>query len=107
MTAAEIAECLAIALSTVSAILRRMGLGKRGHLEGLEPHNRYEHHAALLHLGVKGARPHRPTPATFHRPTARDGEGHRLGARPCASMTPASSSEWWASWALGVEVERS
>ena len=55
MTAAEIAECLAMALSTVSAILKRIGLGKRSRLEPLEPPNRYEHAqaGALLHLDVK------------------------------------------------------
>ncbi len=30
MTAAEIAEVLGMALSTVSAVLKRIGLGKRG-----------------------------------------------------------------------------
>ena len=42
MTAAEIAEVLAMALSTVSAILKRIGLGKRSRLGPLEPANRYE-----------------------------------------------------------------
>ena len=42
MTAAEIAECLGMALSTVSAVLRRIGLGKRSRLMPLEPPNRYE-----------------------------------------------------------------
>jgi transposase InsO family protein len=55
MAAAEIAECLAMALSTVSAILRRIGLGKRSRLEPLEPPNRYEHATpgGLLHFDVK------------------------------------------------------
>jgi DNA-directed RNA polymerase specialized sigma24 family protein len=35
MTAAEIAEALALALSTVSLWLKRLGLGKRSRLEGL------------------------------------------------------------------------
>jgi transposase len=43
MTAAEIAETLAMALSTVSLILKRLGLGRRSRLEPLEPVNRYEH----------------------------------------------------------------
>ncbi len=34
MTAAEIAEALAMPLSTVSAVLKRIGLGKRSRLEG-------------------------------------------------------------------------
>ena len=42
MTAAEIAEVLGMALSTVSAVLKRIGLGKRSRLEPPEPPNRYE-----------------------------------------------------------------
>jgi transposase InsO family protein len=55
MTAAEIAEVLSMALSTVSAVLRRVGLGKRSRLEPPEPPNRYEHArpGGLLHLDVK------------------------------------------------------
>jgi transposase InsO family protein len=55
MTAAEIAEVLSMALSTVSAVLRRVGLGKRSRLEPPEPANRYEHRrpGSLLHLDVK------------------------------------------------------
>jgi transposase InsO family protein len=55
MTAAEIAEILAMALSTVSAVLRRIGLGKRSRLEPPEPPNRYERRrpGELVHLDVK------------------------------------------------------
>jgi transposase InsO family protein len=55
MTAAEIAEVLSMALSTVSAVLRRVGLGKRSRLEPPEPANRYEHRrpGGLLHLDIK------------------------------------------------------
>jgi transposase InsO family protein len=55
MTAAEIAEVLAMALSTVSAVLRRVGLGKRSRLEPPEPPNRYERRGAgeLVHLDIK------------------------------------------------------
>jgi transposase InsO family protein len=55
MTAAEIAEVLGMALSTVSAILKRIGLGKRSRLEPLEPANRYERSrpGELLHVDVK------------------------------------------------------
>jgi transposase InsO family protein len=55
MTGAEIAECLAMALSTVSAVLARIGLGKLSRLDPLEPPNRYERRAAgeLLHIDVK------------------------------------------------------
>jgi CRP-like cAMP-binding protein len=40
MTGAEIAECLGMALSTVSAVLGRVGLGKLSRLGPLEPPNR-------------------------------------------------------------------
>src|SRR4051794_19122395 len=55
MTGAEIAFCLAMALSTVSAILLRVGLGKLSRLEAPEPPNRYErrHAGELLHVDVK------------------------------------------------------
>jgi transposase-like protein len=42
MTGAEIAFCLSMALSTVSAVLLRVGLGKLSRLESPEPPNRYE-----------------------------------------------------------------
>ena len=55
MTGAEIAECLGMALWTVSAVLARIGLGKLSRLDPLEPPNRYERRAAgeLLHIDVK------------------------------------------------------
>jgi transposase InsO family protein len=55
MTAAEIAELLSMALSTVSAVLRRVGLGKLSRLDPPEPANRYEHArpGALLHVDIK------------------------------------------------------
>jgi transposase InsO family protein len=55
MTAAEIAEILAMALSTVSAVLKRIGLGKRSRLEPPEPANRYERKrpGELVHLDIK------------------------------------------------------
>ena len=55
MTAAEIAFCLDMALSTVSAVLQRIGLGKLSRLEPPEPPNRYErrHPGELLHIDVK------------------------------------------------------
>ncbi len=70
MTAAEIAEILGMALSTVSLILKRVGLGRRSRLEPLEPANRYEHQrpGELVHLDIKKL-------ARFDRP------GHRLLGR--------------------------
>jgi transposase InsO family protein len=70
MTAAEIAELLSMPLSTVSAVLLRIGLGKRSRLEPLEPANRYERSVAgeLVHVDVKKL-------ARFHRP------GHRMLGR--------------------------
>ena len=55
MTAAEIAECLSMPPSTVSAVLHRIGLGKRSALEPFEPPNRYErrHPGELVHIDVK------------------------------------------------------
>ena len=54
MTAAEIADTLGMALSTVSGILRRLGLGRLGRL-GLEPARRYERSrpGELVHVDVK------------------------------------------------------
>jgi transposase InsO family protein/transposase-like protein len=55
MTGAEIAFCLGMALSTVSAVLLRVGLGKLSRLEPPEPPNRYERRQAgeLLHVDIK------------------------------------------------------
>ena len=67
MTAAEIAEVLGMALSTVSAILTRIGMGKLGRL-GLEPAVRYERQrpGELIHIDVKKL-------GRIH-----DGAGHRI-----------------------------
>lgn len=55
MTAAEIAEIVAMPLSTVSAVLARIGLGKLSRLEPPEPPNRYQrrHPGELIHIDVK------------------------------------------------------
>jgi transposase InsO family protein len=55
MTAAEIAEVLGTALSTVSRWLRRIGLGRRPALAPPEPANRYERGrpGELVHVDVK------------------------------------------------------
>jgi transposase InsO family protein len=55
LTAAEIAERLRMPLSTVSAVLKREGLGKRSRLDPPEPANRYErrHPGELIHIDIK------------------------------------------------------
>jgi transposase InsO family protein len=83
-TGPEIAETLGMALSTVSGILTRIGMGKLGRL-GLEPARRYERErpGELIHIDVKklgrierGAG-HRITGRGGHRrnPTKRDAAG--------------------------------
>ena len=54
-SAAEIAEALLMPLSTVSAVLARIGLGKLSRLEPPEPANRYQRKrpGELLHIDVK------------------------------------------------------
>jgi transposase InsO family protein len=54
-TGPEIAEVLDMATSTVSAVLKRIGLGKLSRLEPPEPPNRYEcsRPGELLHIDVK------------------------------------------------------
>src|ERR1039457_5263126 len=72
MTAAEIAEVLAMALSTVSAVLKRIGLGKRSRLAPPEPPNRYERKrpGGLVHVDIK----------KLGRISSR-GAGHRVSGR--------------------------
>jgi len=55
MTAAEIAEVLAMPVSTVSGILSRIGLGRLSRLEPREPANRYQRRrpGELVHIDVK------------------------------------------------------
>jgi len=55
MTAAQTARCWRFPLSTVSAWLKRIGLGKRSRLEPPEPPNRYErrHPGELVHVDIK------------------------------------------------------
>jgi transposase InsO family protein len=86
MTAAEIAFCLGMALSTVSAVLTRIGLGKLSRLAPPEPPNRYErrHAGELLHVDVKklgrirGAG-HRVTGKRSQRRTTYTPDGRRIG----------------------------
>jgi transposase InsO family protein len=88
MTGAEIAFCLGMALSTVSAVLARIGLGKLSRLEPPEPPNRYERRRAgeLLHVDVKklgriGPRGagHRVTGKRTQRRTTYTPDGRRIG----------------------------
>jgi len=53
-TAPELADLLGLPLSTISAVLKREGLGRLGRL-GLEPATRYEHERPgdLIHIDVK------------------------------------------------------
>jgi transposase InsO family protein len=55
MTAAQIAELVGLALSTVSAWLKRVGLGKRSRLAPPEPPNRYQRGrpGELVHVDIK------------------------------------------------------
>jgi transposase len=64
-TGAEIAELLGMALSTVSGILTRIGMGKLGRL-GLEPPQRYERDrpGELIHVDVKSADAFTAAPAS-------------------------------------------
>jgi transposase InsO family protein len=68
MTGAEIAMVLGMPLSTVSAVLQRIGLGKLSQLEPPEPPNRYERArpGELIHIDVKKL-------GRIH-----DGAGHRI-----------------------------
>ena len=83
-TGPEIAELLEMALSTVSGILTRIGMGKLGRL-GLEPAERYERArpGELIHIDVKklgrierGAG-HRMTGRRRANPTRTDSAGRR------------------------------
>ena len=88
MTAAEIAETLSMPLSTVSAVLRRSGVGRLG-LIGLEQPVRYEHSrpGELVHIDIKklgrieggaGKRVGGRTPGRY-RPRSRDATGKSRG----------------------------
>ena len=83
MTAAEIALCLGMALSTVSAVLRRIDLGKRSRLDPPEPPNRYERArpGELLHIDIKKLG------------RIRGGAGHRITGRR-AGMHRSRGAGW-------------
>ena len=77
LTGAEIALALDMALSTVSAVLCRIGLGKLSRLEPPEPPNRYERKrpGELLHIDVKKLG--RIRRGAGHRVTGNRGKGQR------------------------------
>jgi transposase InsO family protein len=83
LTAAEIAEALQMALSTVSAVLTRIGLGKLSRLDPLEPPNRYERSrpGELIHVDIKklgrirGGAGKRITRRKHYNSTRTDAEG--------------------------------
>jgi transposase InsO family protein len=86
MTGVEIAFCLGMAVSTVSAVLTRIGLGKLSRLEPPEPPNRYERRRAgeLLHVDVKKlgrirSAGHRVTGKRKQRRTTYTPDGRRIG----------------------------
>jgi transposase InsO family protein len=85
MTAAEIAEILGLALSTVSLWLRRIGLGKRSRLEPPEPPNRYErrHPGELVHVDIK----------QLGRISVR-GAGHRVVGHRKSQITANLAGKW-------------
>jgi transposase InsO family protein len=80
MTGAEIAEALDMALSTVSGILTRIGMGKLGRL-GLEPAQRYERArpGELIHIDVKKLG--RIHAGAGHRFTGKPGQRKAAGSR--------------------------
>ena len=97
MTAAEIAECLGLALSTVSAWLKRIGLGKRSRLEPPEPPNRYERRqpGELVHVDIKssgGSQARRRPPCRSPQQPGRSSRPGRraapLGVRPRDGRRP-------------------
>jgi transposase InsO family protein len=83
-TAPELSELLAIPLSTVSAVCKRIGMGKLGRL-GLEPAQRYERArpGELVHIDVKklgriqGGAGHRISGRHHYNPTRTDAAGVR------------------------------
>jgi transposase InsO family protein len=87
MTGAEIAETLQMPHSTVSAVLKRNGLGRLGRI-GLEPAVRYERSkpGELVHIDVKKLGRFQTAgkragfrPAGQGRPRRRDAHGHDRG----------------------------
>ena len=93
LTGAEIAECLDMALSTVSGILTRIGLGRLGRL-GLEPAQRYERArpGELIHIDVKKLGPIHN--GAGHRFTGHPGQRRAAGSRTDAEGVRRNRSGW-------------
>jgi transposase InsO family protein len=93
MTGAEIAECLDMAVSTVSGILTRIGLGKLGRL-GLDPAQRYERArpGELIHIDVKKLG--RIHDGAGHRFIGRPGQRHAAGKLTDAAGVPRLQVGW-------------
>jgi transposase InsO family protein len=89
MTGAEIALCLAMARSTVSAVLLRVGLGKLSRLEPPEPPNRYQrrHPGELVHVDVK---------KLGRIPTGR--AGHRIHGNRALQRSPVKDGKRQVGW---------
>ena len=83
MTSTAIATELEMAVSTVGAVLRRLGLHRLSRLEPPEPPNRYERDrpGELLHLDIKKL-------GRFRRP------GHRVTGRSAAGATADRGHGW-------------
>jgi transposase InsO family protein len=83
MTSTRIAAELEMAVSTVGAVLKRIGLNRRSRLEPPEPPNRYERRrpGELIHLDIKKL-------GRFHRP------GHRVTGRGAPGTTSHTRTGW-------------
>ena len=85
MTGPEIAEKLQMPLSTVTSVLKRIGLNRLSKLEPPEPPNRYcrRHPGELIHRHQE-TRPFQQTRPSRHRPRPRQPQpSSRMGGRAC------------------------
>lgn len=83
LTSTRIAAELEMAVSTVGAVLKRLGLNRLSRLEPPEPPNRYERRrpGELIHLDVKKL-------GRFHRP------GHRVRGRAAKGVWAGPPAGW-------------
>jgi transposase InsO family protein len=83
MTSTAIAAKLEMAVSTVGAVLARIGLHRLSRLEPLEPPNRYcrRHPGELIHIDIKKL-------GRFRRP------GHRVTGRGASGTTSHTRAGW-------------